>query len=64
MQNVHKHVETRHEKKKKKKKKKIKTRNKKKKKKNINRLKIFITTSIRYGADNLQFYPSGKTTII
>lgn len=50
MQNVHKHVETRHE--------------KKKKKKNINRLKIFITTSIRYGADNLQFYPSGKTTII
>lgn len=49
MQNVHKHVETRHE---------------KKKKKKINRLKIFITTSIRYGADNLQFYPSGKTTII
>ena len=49
MQNVHKHVETRHE---------------KKKKKNINRLKIFITTSIRYGADNLKLYPSGKTTII
>ena len=49
MQNVHKHVETRHE---------------KKKNKNINILNIFITKIIRYGADNLQFYPSGKTTII